>query len=1010
MPRGDKRRRQPEDAAGADVAATETGNAAAASGATAVTGYRGPAPGSGGAPAAAVRISGTGAATGSEGALVSTGYIHQVSVETLTMVQHPALREPAPWPHQVGVLPSRARSFQDRTEAERLRAKVAGGGTAVLGQVLTGMGGVGKTQLAADYARTAWQDGSPTGGLDVLVWLTASTREAVVSGYAQAGVELCRADPGDPEKAAEAFLAWLTPKTGARPCRWLIVLDDVADPADLHRLWPPASPHGRSLITTRRRDAALAADGRHTVEVGLFAADEALTYLSTSLAAHGRSEPPDRLTALAADLGHLPLALAQAVAYLIDSGDDIATYRRLLADRTTTLADTTPDRLPDDQALPLAAAWSLSIDRADTLRPAGLARPMLQLASMLDANGIPQAVLTSPPALTHLAAHRTRTGPDTPTEPTSASPRDALLALRALHRLSLIDHTPETPHHAVRVHQLIQRAVRERLLAEQYGELARTAADALLDPWPDNPLDLDLDLAQALRANAASLAGHAQEALWGSGAHPVLLRTGRSLGESGHFSAALDHLRSLAITTHGRLGPDHPDTLTVRRDLAGCRGHAGDAAGAVAAFAELLPDVERVLGPDHPDTLTVRRSFASWRGSTGDAAGAAAALAELLPDVERVQGPDHDDTLSTRSRLADWRGRTGDPAGAAAAIEQLLADIKVPDHPLILSLRMDLARWRGTMGDSAGAADSLAQLVPDLERLKGPDHPLVLTHRCNLAFWLGRAGDPAGAAAAFTQLVHDLERVNGPDHPSTLSGRRNLADLLGSAGDPVGAAAALAELLPDLDRIQGAEHPGTLSARVDLAKWRGAAGDPVGAAVALAELVPVMERVLGPLHPDTLAVRANHAYFRGVAGEPEFEAAALAELLPDVVRVLGPDHPSTLTTRENLAASRGEMGDAAGAEAGYAELVPHRERVLGPEHPDTLTARANLAFWRGAAGDEAGAASALRGLLDDMVRVLGPDHPGTVTVRENLHILRWSERLSRALRDYLRVRNERDRS
>ncbi|MEV2236333.1 hypothetical protein AB0H69_48445, partial [Streptomyces phaeochromogenes] len=76
--------------------------------------------------------------------------------------------------------------------------------------------GVGKTQLAADYARTAWD----SGGLDVLVWVTASGRSPVVSTYSQAGIKLCEADPDDPEQAARDFLAWLTPKPGAPTRRW----------------------------------------------------------------------------------------------------------------------------------------------------------------------------------------------------------------------------------------------------------------------------------------------------------------------------------------------------------------------------------------------------------------------------------------------------------------------------------------------------------------------------------------------------------------------------------------------------------------------------------------------------------------------------------------------------------------------------------------------------------------------------------------------------------------------
>ncbi|MGK9462823.1 NB-ARC domain-containing protein [Streptomyces sp. G6] len=324
-----------------------------------------------------------------------------------------ALQEPAPWPHQVGLIPSEAQSFQHRAEADRLRATVADGGTTMLSQVLTGMGGVGKTQLAAAHARAAWDDGR----LDVLVWITASAQSSVVSGYAQAGVELCWADPDDPERAAKQFLAWLTPKPGQPRCRWLIVLDDVADPSDLvvraenagsqYSLWPPASPHGQVLLTTRRRDAALFGEGRRRIDVGLFTPAESVGYLTASLAAFSRTEPADDLTALARDLGLLPLALAQAAAYLIDSGDSAAAYRERLADRAIALADLSPETLPDEQAAALAAAWSLSIDRADTLRPAGLARPMLHLAALLDANGIPQSVLTSEPARAHLAAHHT---------------------------------------------------------------------------------------------------------------------------------------------------------------------------------------------------------------------------------------------------------------------------------------------------------------------------------------------------------------------------------------------------------------------------------------------------------------------------------------------------------------------------------------------------------------------------------------------------------------------------
>ncbi|WKV76528.1 FxSxx-COOH system tetratricopeptide repeat protein (plasmid) [Streptomyces sp. PCS3-D2] len=767
-------------------------------------------------------------------------------------------QEPASWPHQVGAVPPRVQSFQHRAEADRLSTAVQSGGTAALCQVLAGMGGVGKTQLAADYAHTAWRDDT----VDVLVWVSAATRSAVVTQYAQAGVELCRGDPHDPDRAAVSFLAWLAPKPGAALCRWLVVLDDVAEPADLRGLWPPASPLGRVLVTTRRRDAALTGVGRRLMEVGLFTPAEAVAYLSEALAVHDRAEPDDQLATLAADLGHLPLALSQATAYLVDAGVTIPAYRALLADRATALADAAPDTLPDDQNHTTAAALTLSLDRADALRPCGLARPMLQLAAFLDPNGIPQTVLTSAPALTHLTACRTPTAGGTP-KPAPVTEAEATAALRALHRLHLIEHTPDTPRQAVRVHQLTQRAVRDTLTPDQRDTLARTTAASLVSVWPE--VERDTDLAQTLRANTTALTSHSEEALYQPDVHAVLDRDGRSLGESGQATAACGHFQHVVAESQRHLGPDHPGTLSTRHHLARWRGEAGDAAGAVTAFADLLTDQLRVLGPDHPHTLTTRHNLARWRGQAGDAAGAVTAFADLLTDQLRVLGPDHPDTLMTRHNLARWRGEAGDAAGAVTAFADLLTDrlrVLGPDHPGTLTTRHNLARWRGRAGDVTGAATALADLLTDQLRVLGPDHPHTLTTRHNLAYWRGWAGDAAGAASGFADLLTDRLRVLGPDHPGTLSNRHNLARWRGEAGDATGAATALADLLTDRLRVLGPDHPGTLNTRHHLARWRGEAGDATGAVTAFADLLTDQLRVLGPDHPHTLTTRHNLAYWR----------------------------------------------------------------------------------------------------------------------------------------------------
>ncbi|MFB8776275.1 FxSxx-COOH system tetratricopeptide repeat protein [Streptomyces broussonetiae] len=790
------------------------------------------------------------------------------------------------WPHQVGVLPRHADHFQDRRAAAQLERAVAGTGTAAQCQVLVGMGGVGKTQLAAHYARTAWEDSN----LDVLIWITASARSLVVTGYAQAGIDLCQGDPDAPDQAAQAFLAWLTPKAGQTPCRWLIVLDDVADPDDLRGLWPPSSPYGRTLITTRRRDAALTGDGRRRIDVGLFTKSEAVTYLTRYLEAHGRTESADQLSALAFELGCLPLALSQAAAYLIDSGEDVTAYRELLTDRTIALADAVPDRLPDDQTIPLAAAWSLSIDRADNLRPVGLARPMLYLTALLDSNGIPQAALTSDPVLAYLAHTR------------EVTERDALASLRALHRLSLIDHNPNTPYQAVRVHQLIQRATRDALTLAQRDQLVRTAADAVLAAWPA-PGE-GAAAAASLRANSDALAQHGEEALYRTTMHRVLLHTGQSLGETGQVKAAVEYFTHLTDTAHRRLGSDHPASLVARRHLAVWRAEAGDIASAVAELERLLESMLRSLGPEHPETLTARNNLAHWRGAAGDPAGAVAELERLVESMVRSLGPEHPETLTARNNLAWQRAHAGDEARAVTEFEQL-------------------------------------QL--DQERVLGQEHQDTLLSAGNLAWCRREAGDAAGALAELEPLVERSLQALGPDHRITLATTHTQAITLAAVGDAAGAVRALERVL---ERMQGAldpNHPDIFYARSNLASFKAQAGDLAGA---VDDFEPLIQQAMRTFRPSDIITQYTQAAAANTA-------VIITGLLDRMLHVLDPDHHDALLTRHNLAHWRGEAGDAAGAAAALAELLNDRERALGPHHPDTLATRDDLAHWQGRVGDPA---------------------------------------------------------
>jgi hypothetical protein len=378
----------------------------------------------------------------------------------------------------------------------------------------------GKTQLAVCVTESLWRSRV----VDMLAWIPATSRAAVLSGYVQAAAKLGLDYGGSTESVAARFTAWL----GGTSRPWLVVLDDLRCMADLEGLWP-AGPSGRLLITTA--DPATVGGERRVVALAVpaFSTREALAYLSDRLT----TDPDQRSGAidLVGDLGCEPGLLAQAAAVIVSSGVPCREYRRWFVQQRKKLAG-------DGGAMPSAATvtWTLSAGYAGQLSTGSATWLLLVFAALLDGHAIPGTVFAASATRQYLS------GRDPMPQPGTVG---AWPALMALERAGLLAIDQAGAPSTVRMSRAVQAAVLAAAPREVLDRAMPAAADALAEVWPeDQPRSLP---AAELRSCAASLRRAAGDALWaGGGCHRVLLAAGHSLDAAGLTGPAVAWWRELA--------------------------------------------------------------------------------------------------------------------------------------------------------------------------------------------------------------------------------------------------------------------------------------------------------------------------------------------------------------------------------------------------------------------------------------------------------------------------------
>ena len=812
----------------------------------------------------------------------------------------------------------------------------AGGATSAV-QAVTGLGGLGKTRLAVEYAfryATAY---------DLVWWIRAEDPATMRGDY----VELAKAlalPSGKDDQAIAALRRELQ-----RRRDWLLVFDNAEDPGELFSLVPERH-RGHVLITSRRREWPHA-ETRH---LEVLSAEAAVGYLQR----RGQVADADLARDLADALGCLPLALAQA-ASVIATGMRAADYLDLLRKQSPELFE---EGHPADHEATIGSTWRVSVDRLAQRSPAAVA--LFRLAAFLGADAIPLDRLSPVPLMPAELAE------------TLASPFLLSRATAALGEYSLA----ETADGLLSIHRIVQAVTRSEL-GEDEPRWAGLALATIAAAYPGQVREPETwEVCESLLTHALACAEHARRLrLDVTVTVPLIDRVARYLLARGRLDSAAAAMDQ-AIPLAEQLGREDLIYLSCRNTYGQLLLARGDFTAARSACEEVYQARTRILGADDPETLRASRDLVEAVHRQGNWTEAAELQVRLTESFTRVLGPDDLETVTALAHQAAVLESIGHYAQALALQEQVLearTRMLGQDHLDTLTAKASLAGALRNRGELRQARAMEEEVLEAFGRMLGQDHPYTLAAKSNLAGILRDLGELHQARAMEEEILEASSRVLGQDHPDTLTTKANLATTLYHLGELRQARAMEEQILEASSRVLGQDHPHTLNAQNRLAAALAGLGEFHQARAMQEQVLETRSRMLGQDHPATLSDTGNLAGTLRRLGELDEARAMQEQVLEAFGRVLGQDHPDTLTTKANLAETLLALNELDEARTLQEQILEARRRVLGEEHAATLGAMISLALTIHAQGNKKDAIALLHTVLEISLRVLGQRH--TVT-------------------------------
>jgi tetratricopeptide (TPR) repeat protein/transcriptional regulator with XRE-family HTH domain len=760
------------------------------------------------------------------------------------------IRDRAPQPVHAGVPPNaleppwlvpdalRTRYFTGREHLlALLRAQLLGRHRAAL----CGLGGVGKTQAAIEYA--VRHRAEYTGGV---FWTNAETAGGLTGAFFEIAKTLGIPidEPNDQEQAVRSVFRWMSTTD-----RWLLILDNVDDRHEV-RPFVPQLDNGDVLITSRESVFGEMGIPR-ALEVTDLEDDEAARFLLTRTGRKG-NESGERaaVTELAAELGNFPLALEQAAAYIAETNASFSDYLNAFRQRRVTLLEKASGLVSHDT---VADTWAANFEAVERVSPA--AADVLRVSAFLAPDAIPFEMFSS--------GAQALTGPIAE----ALSDADALAVselLRPLGRYSLI--RSDATARAYSVHRLVQEIVRTAIGQSERRTYVERAVAALDAAFPRVEY-VTWGQCDRLVPHVEAITGWVDSYdLPSEHAGRASSRAGWYLTERGRYEEAEVLLeRALAIGER-TLGPDHLDVAQSLNNLALNCTFRGRHTEARRLHGRALAIRERALGPDHPDVAESLNNLASLHVDRGRYADARPLYERALAIWKRALGPSDPAVAISLNNL----GCTSEHQGRYGEAESL--------HEEALAIR---------------------------ERAYGPDHPDVALSLNNLSNVYVKQGRYAEAKPGYEYALAIRERALGPGHERVADTFEGIANLHLTQGDHAEAKRLYDRALAIGERVHGPGHERVAVSLAGLARIHCARGEYAEAEPLFERALAIQERALGLDHPDIAQTLAGLASLRKAQSRTAEAVALYERALAIKEGTFAPDHLELEQLRRNINATAG---------------------------------------------------------------------------------------------------------